>query len=87
MVIIHETREAWHTTCWLGASPAGCISIRIIMTLSDMSERLLIVVISYYVLLYWWHGLEDGYVYVYPLSDGLDWRPEGGDWEPIKILQ
>jgi hypothetical protein len=52
-----------------------------------MSERLLIVVISYYVLLYWWHGLGDGYVYVYPLSDGLDWRPEGGDWEPIKILQ
>jgi hypothetical protein len=39
-VVIRETREAKHTTCWSGSSPVGCTPIRIVMTLSDMSDRL-----------------------------------------------
>jgi hypothetical protein len=46
--------------------PSYCISFRIAATLSDMSGRLSVAVISQYLLLYWWLGLEDtdyGYVY------------------------
>jgi hypothetical protein len=52
MVIIHETPGVTRTMCWLGSFPAGCILIRITVTLSDMSGRLSIAIISYYVLLY-----------------------------------
>jgi hypothetical protein len=34
---------------WSGSSPAGCILIRVTMTLSVMSDSLSITVISYYV--------------------------------------
>jgi hypothetical protein len=51
--------------CWSASSPAGCISIRITMTHSDMSGHWSVAVISYYVLLYWMDGSEDGFGYVY----------------------
>jgi hypothetical protein len=41
-VVIHETWEAKHTTCWLGYSTAGCTPIRITVTLSYMSDCLLL---------------------------------------------
>jgi hypothetical protein len=40
MVVIRETCETTHMTCWSGSSLAGCIPIRIATTLSDMSDRL-----------------------------------------------
>jgi hypothetical protein len=46
MVVIGKTREATHTTCWSGSSTAWCTPIRIVVTLSDMSDRLSIAVIS-----------------------------------------
>jgi hypothetical protein len=39
-VVVRETRGAMRTTCWPGSSTAGCTSIRITMTLSNMSDRL-----------------------------------------------
>jgi hypothetical protein len=53
------------TMCWSGSSPAWCTLIQIVTTLSDMSDRLLVVVSSYYVLLYWIDSLEDCYGYDY----------------------
>jgi hypothetical protein len=41
-VVIRENREAKHTTYWLDSSPAGCTPIRITVTLSDMSDHLLL---------------------------------------------
>jgi hypothetical protein len=40
MIVVCETREAKRTTCWSDSSPAGCTSIQITMTLSDMSDPL-----------------------------------------------
>jgi hypothetical protein len=39
-IVICETPMATRTTCWSGSSFAGCISIWIIATLSDMSDCL-----------------------------------------------
>jgi hypothetical protein len=46
MVVIRETPGAMRTMCRSGSSPAWCISIRVIVTLSDMSDRLSVAVIS-----------------------------------------
>jgi hypothetical protein len=46
IVVVRETLEATCTTCGSGSSPVGCISIRVNATLSDMSGRLSIAVIS-----------------------------------------
>jgi hypothetical protein len=46
MVVIRETLGVAHMTCWSGSSPIGCISIRVTMTLLDMSDCLAVVVIS-----------------------------------------
>jgi hypothetical protein len=46
-----------------GSSLAECTTIRITVTLLDMSDRLLIVVISYFVLDELMDGLENGYDY------------------------
>jgi hypothetical protein len=53
--------------CWSGSSPVGCISIQIAVTLSDMSGRLSVANILWYILLHWIDGLEHdyGYDYVY----------------------
>jgi hypothetical protein len=40
MVVVCETHAAMCTMCWLGSSPAGCTPIRIIITLSDLSDCL-----------------------------------------------
>jgi hypothetical protein len=40
MIIICETLWVMRMTCRSGSSPAGCISIRVVATLSDMSHRL-----------------------------------------------
>jgi hypothetical protein len=45
MVVARETQEATRTTCWLSSSPAGCTPIQITVTLSDMSDRLLVAII------------------------------------------
>jgi hypothetical protein len=45
-VIIRETRGATRMMCWSGSSPEGCISIQVTATLSDMSGRLSVAVIS-----------------------------------------
>jgi hypothetical protein len=42
MVVVRETPGVARTTCWSGSSPVGCISIRVVATLSDMSDRLLL---------------------------------------------
>jgi hypothetical protein len=52
MVVIRETPGVTRMTRWSGSSPAGCISIRVTVTLSDMNDRLSVAVILYYVLLY-----------------------------------
>jgi hypothetical protein len=39
-VVVLETPGAMRTTCRSGSSPAGYISIQIVVTLSDMSDRL-----------------------------------------------
>jgi hypothetical protein len=39
-VVVRETLEATHTTCWSNSSPAGCTPIRITVTLSDLSDHL-----------------------------------------------
>jgi hypothetical protein len=39
MIVVRETRGATCMTCWSGYSLAGCTSIRIAVTLSDMSGR------------------------------------------------
>jgi hypothetical protein len=39
-VVVRENREAKCMMCWSGFSPVGCTPIRIITTLSDMSDRL-----------------------------------------------
>jgi hypothetical protein len=41
-VVVHETRGATRMTCWSDSSPAGCTPIRITVTLSNMSDRLLL---------------------------------------------
>jgi hypothetical protein len=41
MVVIHETIGVARMMCWSGSSPAGCISIQVTATLSDMSDHLL----------------------------------------------
>jgi hypothetical protein len=45
-VVVHGTPGATCMMCWSGSSPAGCLSIRVAATLSDMSGRLSVVVIS-----------------------------------------
>jgi hypothetical protein len=45
-VVIRETREVTRTTCSSGSSPTGCTPIRIAATLLDMSDLLLVVVVS-----------------------------------------
>jgi hypothetical protein len=45
-VIVRETSGATHMMCWSGSYPVGCTLIRIVVTLSDMSGRLLVIVIS-----------------------------------------
>jgi hypothetical protein len=40
MVVVRETQEAKRTICWSGSFPVGCTPIRIVMTLSDMSDHL-----------------------------------------------
>jgi hypothetical protein len=52
MVIVRETCGVTRTMCWSGSSPAWCISIQITMTLSDMSERLFVAIISLYILMF-----------------------------------
>jgi hypothetical protein len=37
MVVVHETLGVVHMTCWSGSSLAWCISIRVTMTLLNMS--------------------------------------------------
>jgi hypothetical protein len=44
--VIRETLRVVCMACWSGSSPAGCIWIRVTATLSDMSDRLSVVVIS-----------------------------------------
>jgi hypothetical protein len=39
-VVVRETPGAMSSTCRSGSSPAGCISIQVAVTLSDMSDRL-----------------------------------------------
>jgi hypothetical protein len=39
-IVVHETREAKRMTCWFGSFPAWCTLIQIVVTLSDMSDRL-----------------------------------------------
>jgi hypothetical protein len=47
MVIVRETPGGGtRTMCRSGSSPAGCISIRVAVTLLNMSDRLSIAVIS-----------------------------------------
>jgi hypothetical protein len=46
IVVVCETRGATHMMCWSGSYPVGCTLIRIVVTLSDMSGRLLVIVIS-----------------------------------------
>jgi hypothetical protein len=46
MVIIHETPGVTRMTCWSGSSHTGCISIRVAVTLSDMSDSLSVAAIS-----------------------------------------
>jgi hypothetical protein len=41
-VVVLETPGVTHTTCKSGSSAAGCISIQITVTPSDMSGRLLL---------------------------------------------
>jgi hypothetical protein len=45
-VVAREVRKTARATCCQVLSPAGCTSIRIVATLSDMSDCLLIAVIS-----------------------------------------
>jgi hypothetical protein len=45
-VVVCETTGVMRMTCWSDSSPAGCISIQIAATLSDMSGRLSVAVIS-----------------------------------------
>jgi hypothetical protein len=45
-VVVRETHRATCMMYWLCSSPAGCISIQIAVTLSDMNDLLLIIVIS-----------------------------------------
>jgi hypothetical protein len=40
MVVVRETPGVARTAFSFGPSPAGCISIRVAATLSDMSDRL-----------------------------------------------
>jgi hypothetical protein len=40
MIVVCETLRAIRITCRSGSSPTGCISIRVVATLSDMSNRL-----------------------------------------------
>jgi hypothetical protein len=63
-VVIRETPGVMRMTCWSGSSAAGCILIRIIATLSDMSDRMSIAIISLYV-----GWLEDDYGYGYIYHD------------------
>jgi hypothetical protein len=46
MVVIRETSGVTRTTCWSSSSPAGCTPIWIVVTLSDMSDRLSVAIIS-----------------------------------------
>jgi hypothetical protein len=46
MVVVREILGVAHTTCWSGSSSVWCISIQVITTLSDMSDRLSVAVIS-----------------------------------------
>jgi hypothetical protein len=45
-VVVRETHGAVCMMCWSGSSTAGCTLIQIATTLSDMSERLIVAVIS-----------------------------------------
>jgi hypothetical protein len=45
-VVVCETLGFTRTMCQSGSSPTGCISIRVPTTLSDMSNRLSVVVIT-----------------------------------------
>jgi hypothetical protein len=40
MVVERETLGVARISCWSGSSPTRCISTRIAVTLSDMSDRL-----------------------------------------------
>jgi hypothetical protein len=64
MVVIRETQEATHVTCQSGSSPAGCTLIRIIMTLSDMSDLFSLLSFHCMSCCTWMDGSEDGYGYV-----------------------
>jgi hypothetical protein len=46
MVVVRGTLWVVRTACWSGSSPAGCISIWVVMTLLIMSDILSVVVIS-----------------------------------------
>jgi hypothetical protein len=52
-------------TCWLGSSPAGCISIRVTVTLSVMSDTLSLQSShSMFSVLLWIRGFGYGYDYI-----------------------
>jgi hypothetical protein len=57
-VVVRKTREAKHTTCWSGSSPAWCTPIQITVTLLNMSDYLLL--------------LSSRSIFCY--IDGMDWK-------------
>jgi hypothetical protein len=64
-VVVHETCEATHMTCWSGSSPTKYTPIRITVTLSNMSDRLSLLSSCSMSCCIWIVGLEDGYGYDY----------------------
>jgi hypothetical protein len=68
MVVVRETQGATRTTCRSGSSLVGCTPIRIAATLLDMSNRLLVVVISLVylvVLMAWIRGVQTFWEFFY----------------------
>jgi hypothetical protein len=62
-VVVCETRGTTRMIYWSGSSPTRCTLIRIIVTLSDMSDRLSL--LSSRSMSFFMDGLEDAYGYAY----------------------